>query len=182
MSIQKININGVDVEIEDVSARTNISNLTSEVNTVKGDVTTNTNNITSINTTIGSETLQTTSKTLKGAINEVKQSIGASGGGGGGLPCIDTTNLIYEQSFARNVPVEYKATEDCIMCLSLDIWGSGTYINVNNTRVFDADCYQDNYGASSFMTLNLKRGDEFFYYPTVNSSNGIRFRVFGIRY
>ena len=51
MSIQKININGVDVEIEDVSARTNISNLTSEVNTVKG------------------------------AINEVKQSIGESGGG-----------------------------------------------------------------------------------------------------
>ena len=50
MSIQKININGVDVEIEDVSARTNISNLTSEVNTVKG------------------------------AINEVKQSIAESGG------------------------------------------------------------------------------------------------------
>ena len=81
MSIQKININGVDVEIEDVSARTNISNLTSEVNTVKGNVTTNTNNKTSINTTIGSETLQTTSQTLKGAINEVKQSIGESGGG-----------------------------------------------------------------------------------------------------
>ena len=51
MSIQKININGADVEIEDVSARTSISNLTSEVNTVKG------------------------------AINEVKQSIGESGGG-----------------------------------------------------------------------------------------------------
>ena len=51
MSIQKININGVDVEIEDVSARTNIRNLTSEVNTVKG------------------------------AINEVKQSIAESGGG-----------------------------------------------------------------------------------------------------
>ena len=81
MSIQKININGVDVEIEDVSARTNISNLTSEVNTVKGDVTTNTNNITNINNTIGSETLQTTSKTVKGAINEVKQSIAESGGG-----------------------------------------------------------------------------------------------------
>ena len=81
MSIQKININGVDVEIEDVSARTNISNLTSEVNIVKGDVTTNTNSISSINNTIGSETLQTTSQTVKGAINEVKQSIGESGGG-----------------------------------------------------------------------------------------------------
>ena len=81
MSIQKINVGGQDVEIEDVSARTNISNLTSEVNTVKGNVTTNTNNITSINNIIGSETLQTTSKTLKGAINEVKQSIGESGGG-----------------------------------------------------------------------------------------------------
>ena len=81
MSIQKININGVDVEIEDSSARTNIRNLTSEVNTVKGNVTTNTNNITSINNTIGSETLQTTSQTVKGAINEVKQSIGESGGG-----------------------------------------------------------------------------------------------------
>ena len=80
MSIQKININGVDVEIEDVSARTNISNLTNEVNTVKGNVTTNTSNITSINNTIGSETLQTTSQTIKGAINEVKQSIGESGG------------------------------------------------------------------------------------------------------
>ena len=56
MSIQKININGVDVEIEDSSARTSISNLTSEVNTVKGNVTTNTNNITSINNIIGSET------------------------------------------------------------------------------------------------------------------------------
>ena len=54
MSIQKININGVDVEIEDVSARTNIWNLTSEVNTLKGNVTTNTNNITNINNTIGS--------------------------------------------------------------------------------------------------------------------------------
>ena len=81
MSIQKININGADVEIEDVSARTNISNLTNEVNTVKGNVTTNTNNITNINNTIGSETLQTTSQTVKGAINEVKQSIGESGGG-----------------------------------------------------------------------------------------------------
>ena len=81
MSIQKININGVDVEIEDVSARTNISNLTSEVNIVKGDVTTNTNSISSINNTIGSETLQTTSQTVKGAINEVKQSITESGGG-----------------------------------------------------------------------------------------------------
>ena len=62
MSIQKINVGGQDVEIEDASARTNITN---------------------INNTIGSETLQTTSKTLKGAINEVKQSIGGSGGGGG---------------------------------------------------------------------------------------------------
>ena len=40
MSIQKININGVDVEIEDVSARTNISNLTNEVNTLDSRVTT----------------------------------------------------------------------------------------------------------------------------------------------
>ena len=44
MSIQKININGADVEIEDVSARTNISNLTSEVNTLEGRVTTLENN------------------------------------------------------------------------------------------------------------------------------------------
>ena len=44
MSIQKININGADVEIEDVSARTNISNLTSEVNTLDSRVTTLENN------------------------------------------------------------------------------------------------------------------------------------------
>ena len=113
MSIQKININGVDVEIEDVSARTNISNLTSEVNTVKGNVTTNTNNITSINNTIGSETLQTTSQTVKGAINEVKQSI-AESGGGGGLPCIDTTNLIYEQILQSSV-ITYAIMKDLLL-------------------------------------------------------------------
>ena len=181
MSIQKININGADVEIEDVSARTNISNLTSEVNTVKGNVTTNTNNITSINNTIGSETLQTTSKTLKGAINEVKQSIGGSSGGGG-LPCIDTTNLIYERALLRNEAITYTATEDCIMCLSLSLWGSGTYINVNNTRVFYADCGSTTNGAPSFMTFNLKKGDVFHYFPDGNTYNGLGFKVFGIRY
>ena len=180
MSIQKINIGGADVEIEDVSARTNISNLTSEVNTVKGNVTTNTNNITNINNTIGSETLQTTSKTLKGAINEVKQSIGGSSGGGG-LPCIDTTNLIFEQPIQSN-SISYTATEDCIMCLSLGIWGDGTYIKVNNTKVFEGDCGSNTAGAPSFMTLNLKKGDEFLYYPEGNSLNRISFKVFGIRY
>ena len=179
MSIQKININGADVEIEDSSARTNISNLTSEVNTVKGNVTTNTNNITSINNTIGSETLQTTSKTLKGAINEVKQSIGGSGGGGG-LPCIDTTKLIHEQPMLVDEIITYWATEDCIMCLSLSLWGIGTYININDTKVFEANCPSG--GAPSFMTLNLKKGDVFYYYPEGNSSNGISFKVFGIRY
>ena len=183
MSIQKININGADVEIEDVSARTNISNLTSEVNTVKGNVTTNTNNITSINNTIGSETLQTTSKTLKGAINEVKQSIGgSSGGGGGGLPCIDTTNKIYEKSLQPNKTVTYTATEDCIMCLSLGLWGIGTYITVNNIMVFYADCGSTSGGAPSFMTLNLKKGDVFQFNPSGSSSNRISFNVFGIRY
>ena len=161
MSIQKININSVDVEIEDVSARTNITN---------------------INNTIGSETLQTTSKTLKGAINEVKQSIGESGGGGGGLPCIDTTNLIYDRTLVGNQAITYTATEDCIMCLSLDIWGNGTYININNTKVFEANCYSSNYGAPSFMTINLKKGDVFSYETRGNSSNGISFKVFGIRY
>ena len=160
MSIQKININGADVEIEDVSARTNI---------------------TSINNTIGSETLQTTSKTLKGAINEVKQSVGGSGGGGG-LPCIDTTKLIYEQTLVGNRAITYTATEDCIMCLSLGLWSSGTFININNTRVFYADCGSNNSGAPSFMTLNLKKGDEFLYYPDGNSVNRISFKVFGIRY
>ena len=178
MSIQKININGADVEIEDVSARTSISNLTSEVNTVKGDVTTNTNNITSINNTIGSETLQTTSQTVKGAINEVKQSIGESGGG---LPCIDTTNLIFEQPIQSN-SISYTATEDCIMCLSLGMWGDGTYIKVNNTKVFEADCGSNSVGAPSFMTLNLKKNDEFTYYPSRNTSNRMSFKVFGIRY
>ena len=160
MSIQKININSVDVEIEDASARTNITN---------------------INNTIGSETLQTTSKTLKGAINEVKQSIGASGGGGG-LPCIDTTKLIYEQSLVRNDTVRYTATEDCIMCLSLGLWGSGTFIEINNTMVFYADCGSSSNGAPVFMTLNLKKGDIFKYSPSGNSSNRISFKVFGIRY
>ena len=163
MSIQKINVGGQDVEIEDVSARTNI---------------------TSINNTIGSETLQTTSKTLKGAINEVKQSIGASGGGGGGggLPCIDTNNLIYEQSLVIGQTITYTATEDCIMCLSLGLWGVGTYINVNGTRVFYGDCGSSNYGAPSFMTLNLKRGDKFVYSPSESMANRISFKVFGIRY
>ena len=160
MSIQKINIGGADVEIEDVSARTNITN---------------------INNTIGSETLQTTSKTLKGAINEVKQSIGGSGGGGGGLPCIDTTNLIYNQSSTNN-SITYTATEDCIMCLSLGIWGNGTYININSTKVFDADCGSKSVGAPSFMTLNLKKDDVFYYYPSGNVTNRMSFKVFGIRY
>ena len=40
MSIQKINIGGADVEIEDASARTNITNLTNEVNTLDSRVTT----------------------------------------------------------------------------------------------------------------------------------------------
>ena len=159
MSIQKINIGGADVEIEDASARTNITN---------------------INNTIGSETLQTTSKTLKGAINEVKQSIGGSGGGGGGLPCIDTTNLIYNQSSTNN-SITYTATEDCIMCLSLGLWGYGSYININNTRVFDADCGSSSNGAPTFMTLNLKSGDVFQFNPAGNSSNRISFKVFGIR-
>ena len=158
MSIQKININGADVEIEDVSARTNI---------------------TSINNTIGSETLQTTSKTLKGAINEVKQSIGASGGGGG-LPCIDTTNLIYQQPTQSNA-LSYTATEDCIMCLSICLWDSGTYININSTKVFEANGSNGN-GAPSFMTLNLKKDDVFYYYPSGNFNNKMSFKVFGIRY
>ena len=158
MSIQKINIGGADVEIEDVSARTNITN---------------------INNTIGSETLQTTSKTLKGAINEVKQSIGTSGGGGGGIPCIDTNNLLFQQPMLSSA-ISYTAEEDCIMCISLCLWDSGTYINVNSTKVFEANC--DSGGAPSFMTLNLKRGDVFYYYPRGNSSNRISFKVFGIRY
>ena len=160
MSIQKINIGGADVEIEDASARTSITN---------------------INNTIGSETLQTTSKTLKGAINEVKQSIGASGGGGGGLPCIDTNHLIYQQSLISNTIASYTATEDCVMCLSLCLWGNGTYIAINNNRVFDAN-ESSGYGAPSFMTLNLKKGDIFYFYPKGNVSNRISFKVFGIRY
>ena len=160
MSIQKINIGGQDVEIEDASARTNI---------------------TDVNNTIGSEILQTTSKTLKGAINEVKQSIGASGGGGGGLPCIDTTNLIYEQNLTGST-VTYRATEDCIMCLSLGLWAYGTTIEVNNTSVFYADCGSSTNGAPSFMTLNLKRGDVFQYSPAGNTGNRMSFKIFGIRY
>ena len=160
MSIQKINVGGQDVEIEDASARTNITN---------------------INNTIGSETLQTTSKTLKGAINEVKQSIAESGGGGGGLPCIDTKHLIYEQYLIRNQTVTYTATDDCIICLSLDLWSSGTYIRVNNTKIFEANS-SSNYGASSFMAFNLKKDDVFHYYPMGNTANGISFKVFGIRY
>ena len=158
MSIQKINVGGQDVEIEDVSARTNI---------------------TSINNTIGSETLQTTSKTLKGAINEVKQSVGGSGGGG--LPCIDTTNLIYEQHTQSNA-ISYTATEDCIMCLSLGLWAEGTYIKINNTKVFEAECGSSSSGAPSFMTLNLKSGDVFQFNPAGNSANRISYKVFGIRY
>ena len=88
MSIQKINIGGTDVEIEDAVARQkantneqNVTNLTSRVETNETHISSNTDNITTINNTIGSDTLQTTAQTLKGAINEVKQSIGESGGG-----------------------------------------------------------------------------------------------------
>ena len=158
MSIQKINVGGQDVEIEDASARTNITN---------------------INNTIGSETLQTTSKTLKGAINEVKQSIGASGGGGGGLPCIDTSNLLYQQPTQSNA-LSYTAEEDCVMCLSLSLWDSGTYITVNSTKIFEANAPSG--GAPSFMTLNLKKGDVFYYEPMGNYSNKMSFKIFGIRY
>ena len=135
-----------------------------------------------MNNTIGGERLQTTSKTLKGAINEVKQSIGASSGGGGGLPCIDTTKLIYEQTLVRDTTITYKATQDCIMCLSLDLWGNGTYININKTRVFEADCGSSSNGAPSFMTLNLKSDDVFYYSPSGNSANRISFKIFGVRY
>ena len=161
MSIQKININSVDVEIEDASARTNITN---------------------INNTIGSETLQTTSKTLKGAINEVKQSIGASGGGGGGIPFIDTNNLLYQQP-TRSSALSYTAEEDCIMCLSLGLLSKGNYIEINYTMVFYADCGSSNTNIGpSFMTLNLKKGDLFYYYPSGNFNNKMSFKVFGIRY
>lgn len=88
MSIEKININGADVEIADATARQNITTLQGEVNTVKGNVETNTtnissnaDNITTLNNTIGSEPLQTTAQTVKGAINEVKQAVGEGGGG-----------------------------------------------------------------------------------------------------
>lgn len=88
MSIEKINIGGTDVEIADATARQNITTLQGEVNTVKDNVETNTtkisnnaDNIITINNTIGNETLETSSKTLKGAINEVKQSVVEGSGG-----------------------------------------------------------------------------------------------------
>lgn len=88
MSIQKINIGGADVEIEDAVARQkantneqNVTNLTSRVETNETNISNNADNITTINNTIGSETLQTTSQTLKGAINEVKQSVVEGSGG-----------------------------------------------------------------------------------------------------
>ena len=88
MSIQKINIGGADVEIEDAVARQkantneqNVTNLTSRVETNENNISSNADNITTLNNTIGSEPLQTTAQTVKGAINEVKQSIGESGGG-----------------------------------------------------------------------------------------------------
>ena len=86
---------------------------------------------------------------------------------------------MFEQPIQSN-GLSYRATEDCIMCLSLDLWGTGTYIKINNIKVFEANC-SAGYGAPSFMTLNLKKGDEFGYYPNGNSSNKISFKVFGIR-
>lgn len=87
MSIQKINIGGVDVEIEDTVARQkantneqNVTNLTSRVETNETNISSNADNILSLNNTIGSETLTTTSKTLKGAINELKTSVSEGGG------------------------------------------------------------------------------------------------------
>lgn len=190
MSIQKININGSDVDVEDATLRAKVGSdtlnttsqvITTAINELHTTGENNATSISSINEKIGSGTLQTTDKTLIGAINEVKQSNVGSSGGGGGLPCIDTTNLIYEQNLVRNGEIRYTATEDCIMCLSLDLWGNGTYINVNNIRVFYANCGTSSEGGPSFMTLNLKRGDVFVYYPSGNSSNGISFKVFGIR-
>lgn len=88
MSIQKINIGGVDVEIEDTTARQNantntqnITSLTSRVETNETNISANSDNITTLNNTIGSEPLQTTAQTVKGAINEVKQAVGESDGG-----------------------------------------------------------------------------------------------------
>ena len=88
MSIQKINIGGTDVEIDDATARQNIATLQGEMTTVKGNVETNTTNIssnadnsTTLNNTIGRGPLQTTAQTLKGAINEVKQSVVEGSGG-----------------------------------------------------------------------------------------------------
>ena len=68
------------------------------------------------------------------------------------------------------------------MCLSLDLWGSGTYINVNTTKIFESKGASSSNGAPTFMTLNLKKGDVFYYYPAGNTYNGISFKVFGIRY
>lgn len=88
MSIQKININGVDIEIEDTVARQkantneqNVTNLTSRVETNETNISSNSDNITTLNNAIGSETLQTTAQTVKGAINEVKQAVVEGGGG-----------------------------------------------------------------------------------------------------
>ena len=78
MNVAKFNVHGQELNVEDSSARQTIGNLT-ELET------TNRNNlveaINEVKNTIGSETLQTTSQTVKGAINEVKQSIAESGGG-----------------------------------------------------------------------------------------------------
>lgn len=87
MGIQKININGADVDVEDATLRAKVGserlNTTSQVITtaINELQTTGENNATSISTIngkIGTGTLQTSDKTIIGAINEVKNS--ASGG------------------------------------------------------------------------------------------------------
>ena len=110
MSIQKININSVDVEIEDASARTNITN---------------------INNTIGSETLQTTSKTLKGAINEVKQSVGGSGGGSDWVEITSDNNLQAE--------ITQKFSEIRLLAKSLTV-----NVNYSVTYSYDSTIFHNN--------------------------------------
>ena len=87
MGIQKININGADVDVEDATLRAKVGSerlnttsqvITTAINELQTTGENNATSISSINGKIGSGTLQTSDKTIIGAINEVKN--GASGG------------------------------------------------------------------------------------------------------
>lgn len=99
--------------------------------------------------------LETTSKNIVGAINEVKES-----GGGGGV-FIDTSNIIRATSAISN-NFEYTALQDSAVCVEFRNKNyGGVNVYINNVQILST--YSYNLPSSAFFTsceiLYIKQGD-----------------------